>query len=223
MVAEPEVAGFPSTPPSWGGSSLAADLEKAKASESAAKVRSQALEQERDLLRAENERLGLALKQAQPSLPDITDADAGIAAPMRTARAQFAKLLGQFQEVSSQLARAQVDVKRLADENRDLTSQLGREKARASAAETTLQSSRQASGRLADEANSERLKAADAVQKSATLEDETKRLREDKRVLEALVRRLDPERVAKLEDAVRERDQLLKSIGGSAVKAATSK
>lgn len=206
FAQSPYPASTRAAPDAWEHSSIAGSAETAQAQADKADARAAALEKEAAALMAENNRLkDEAGKVGAMAKLDVNDPEA-----LKVFRRQYNLLLAQYRATSEQLANLQIENRRNNEALRHLRTDGAREKARADAAELALRSGREASGRLAEEANVERTRAVDASAKTILLESEATRLREDKRVLEALVRRLDPERVAKLEEAVRERDQLLR-------------
>ena len=195
------------TPDAWERSSIVGSVELARAETDRARAMAAALQKESAALLAENNRLRDELSRSgNLAKLDVNDPES-----LKIFRRQYNLLLSQYRATAEQLAALQVATRRQQESLHTTRTDAAREKARADATESSLRSGREASGRLAEEANGERVRAADATARATQLESEAARLREDKRVLEALVRRLDPERTAKLEEAVRERDRLLRA------------
>lgn len=202
---------FPSPRPAmpagaWEDSSIVSRAENARALAAREQYHALSLGKEVALLRVENAKL----KEDAGRMVSLAKLDANDPEAFKAFTRKYNLLLGQYHATTEQLSGTQMENRRLAEALRTARTDAAREKARANAADMSLRSGREASGRLAEEANTERVRAAESFAKTASLEAETIRLREDKKVLEALVRRLDPERTAKLEQAVRERDQMLR-------------
>ncbi len=133
-----------------------------------------------------------------------------MSAVVRSARQQYTQLQVQYQQAGEQLTATQAANRKQSEELIRMRSDLAQERARANAAEQMLATRSGQSAHNSDEVGVERQKAVEAKLRAIKAEQELAQLRKEKSSLETLVTRLDPDRVARLESALKERDELLR-------------